>query len=118
MKWIKHPTPNQAKTWVLFGKTNRGYSCVASLFKLVSSPKLPFRWRLPESNPTLEMKLETLLRLDIMMLQWLLAIIKRIAVCAKGARRFGEEKQRNSSTQEDDCRIRKENGAENVGIIR
>lgn len=50
-KWIKRPTPNQAKTWVLFGKSNQGNLCGASLFRLVSSPKLQFRWRLPESSP-------------------------------------------------------------------
>lgn len=53
MKWIKRPTPNQATTWVLFGKSNRGNLCGASLFRLVSSPKLPFRWRSPEANPYL-----------------------------------------------------------------
>lgn len=53
MKWIKRVTPNQAKTWVLFGKSNRGDLCGTSLFRLVSSPKIPFRWRLPESNPYL-----------------------------------------------------------------
>lgn len=53
IKWIKRPTANQAKTWVLFGKSNRGNLCGTSLFRLVSSPKLPFRWRLPESNPYL-----------------------------------------------------------------
>ena len=50
MKWIKRVTPNQAKTWVLFGKSNRGNLCEVSLFRLVSSPKLPFRWRSPEAN--------------------------------------------------------------------
>lgn len=53
MKWIKRAKPNQATTWVLFGKSNRGNLCGASLFRLVSSPKLQFRWRLPESNPYL-----------------------------------------------------------------
>lgn len=53
MKWCKRPAPNQAKTWVLFGKTNQGHVCGISLYRLVSSPKLPFRWRLPESNPYL-----------------------------------------------------------------
>jgi len=53
MKWCKRPEPHQAKTWVLFGKTDQGYLYGASLFRLVSSPKLPFRWRLPESNPYL-----------------------------------------------------------------
>jgi len=53
IKWIKRPTANQAKTWVLFGKSNNGNLSGVSLFRLVSSPKLPFRWRLPESNPYL-----------------------------------------------------------------
>lgn len=51
MKWCKRPEPGQAKTWVLFGKTGRGYLFGAALYRLVSSPKLPFRWRVPESNP-------------------------------------------------------------------
>lgn len=53
MKWCKRPKPGKAKTWVLFGKTNQGNLFGASLFRLVSSPKLQFRWRLPESNPYL-----------------------------------------------------------------
>jgi group II intron reverse transcriptase/maturase len=53
MKWCKRSEPHLAKTWVLFGKTDEGYLYGASLFRLVSSPKLPFRWRLPESNPYL-----------------------------------------------------------------
>ena len=52
-KWFKRPKPDQAKTWVLFGKSNRGNLCGTSLFRLVGSPKLQFRWRLPESNPYL-----------------------------------------------------------------
>jgi len=51
MKWCKQPAPNKAKTWVLFGKTDRGNLCGVSLFRLVSSSKLSFRWRVPESNP-------------------------------------------------------------------
>lgn len=53
IKWCKRPEINKAKTWVLFGKTNNGNLCGISLFRLVRSPKLPFRWRLPESNPYL-----------------------------------------------------------------
>ena len=53
MKWYKQPEANKAKTWVLFGKTNQGNLCGESLSRLVGSPKLPFRWRLPESNPYL-----------------------------------------------------------------
>jgi group II intron reverse transcriptase/maturase len=53
MKWIRRVPPNQAKTWVVYGKSNNGNVCGASLFRLVSSPKQVFRWRLPESNPYL-----------------------------------------------------------------
>ena len=53
IKWIKRPKPNKAKTWVLFGKSHRGNLCEVSLFRLVSSPKRPFRWRLPELKPYL-----------------------------------------------------------------
>jgi len=56
MKWCKRPDPSKAKTWVLFGKTNQGNHCGISLFRLVSSPKLPFRWRLPEGNPYLRLE--------------------------------------------------------------
>ncbi len=57
MKWCKRPEPNRAKTWGLFGKTNQGYLFGASLFRLVSSQKLPFRWRLPETNPYLRLEI-------------------------------------------------------------
>jgi RNA-directed DNA polymerase len=53
MKWFKQPEPNKAKTWVLFGKTDQGNLHGASLIRLVGSAKMPFRWRLPESNPYL-----------------------------------------------------------------
>ena len=53
MKWFKQPEPHKAKTWVLFGKTDQGNLCGVPLFQLVGSPKLSFRWRLPESNPYL-----------------------------------------------------------------
>lgn len=53
MKWIRRPESHQAKTWVVYGKSNRGNVCGASLFRLVSSPKLLFRWRVPELNPYL-----------------------------------------------------------------
>lgn len=51
MTWIRRPTPSKAKTWVVYGKSNNGIVCGATLFRLVSSPKMPFRWRLPETNP-------------------------------------------------------------------
>lgn len=53
VKWCKRPELNKAKTWVLFGKTDNGNLCGIYLFRLVSSLKQPFRWRLPESNPYL-----------------------------------------------------------------
>ncbi|XOV77669.1 MAG: hypothetical protein ACFHVJ_11990 [Aestuariibacter sp.] len=40
-----------AKTWTYFGKTNNGVVTGASLFRLVSSTKRQFRWRLPGPNP-------------------------------------------------------------------
>ena len=52
-KWCKHPAPGKAKTWVLFGKTNRNKLKGEVLYRLVSSPKMPFRFRLPEINPYL-----------------------------------------------------------------
>ena len=52
-KWCKHPEAGKAKTWVLFGRTDNGNLCGASLFRLVSSTKRPFRFRLPECNPYL-----------------------------------------------------------------
>lgn len=52
-RWCKRPAANKAKTWDLFGKTNQGNLCGIALYRLVSSPKLPFRWRLPEINPYL-----------------------------------------------------------------
>ena len=52
-KWCKYPEAGKAKTWVLFGKTDNGNPCGKSLFRLVSSPKKPFRFRLPECNPYL-----------------------------------------------------------------
>lgn len=52
-KWCKRPEPKKAKTWVLFGRTNQGHLCGISLFRLVSSQKMPFKWRLPATNPYL-----------------------------------------------------------------
>lgn len=53
IKWCKRPSPGLSKTWVLFGRTDRGNQCGVSLLRLVGSLKQPFRWRLPESNPYL-----------------------------------------------------------------
>ena len=56
IKWYKKPAPGLSKTWVLFGKTDNGNLCGISLFRLVSSLKQPFRWRLPDSNPYLRVE--------------------------------------------------------------
>ena len=53
MKWCKRPEPGRAKTWVLFGKTDQGNLKGEVLYRLVSSPKIRFRWRVPEINPYL-----------------------------------------------------------------
>ncbi|MDR3501165.1 MAG: group II intron maturase-specific domain-containing protein, partial [Legionella sp.] len=53
MNWYKQPEPGKTKTWVLFGKTDRGNLHGAILYRLVGSKKIPFRFRLPESNPYL-----------------------------------------------------------------
>jgi hypothetical protein len=56
MKWIRRPSASQATTWVVYGKSNNGIVCGASLFRLVSSPKMRFMWRLPEMNPYLRLE--------------------------------------------------------------
>jgi RNA-directed DNA polymerase len=58
-KWCKRPGAGIAKTWVLFGKTNRGSLRGTALRRLVSSPKKQFRWRLPESNPYIRQELRS-----------------------------------------------------------
>jgi len=40
-----------SKSIKLFGKTDNGNMCGIILFRLVGSPKLMFRWRLPDLNP-------------------------------------------------------------------
>ena len=52
-QWCKRPAGAQAKTWVLFGKSNRGQCCGIELLRLVGRPKKLFRWRLPNGNPYL-----------------------------------------------------------------
>jgi len=44
---------HQAKTWVVYGKSNKGNVCGTLLFRLVSSPKMRFLWRGPDINPYL-----------------------------------------------------------------
>jgi RNA-directed DNA polymerase len=49
--WYRPATPGQAKTWLLFGVSERGHRVGKALHRLVSSPKAQFRWRNPEANP-------------------------------------------------------------------
>jgi hypothetical protein len=55
-KWCKRPKPNKAKTWVLFGRTDKGHLKGVCLSRFVGSPKRPFRWRGPEMNPYLRVE--------------------------------------------------------------
>lgn len=50
-EWFRRPTPGQAKTWVVFGRSGKGNLCGVALRRLVSSRKSQFRWRNPEVNP-------------------------------------------------------------------
>ncbi|ETW92815.1 MAG: hypothetical protein ETSY1_42000 [Candidatus Entotheonella factor] len=49
-EWYRRPTSDQAKTWLLFGRSGRGKLCGVALRRLVSSRKKPFRWRNPAVN--------------------------------------------------------------------
>ena len=48
-EWLNRSELSKVKTWVLFGKTDKGNQCGVSLFRLVK----PFRFRLSEGNPYL-----------------------------------------------------------------
>jgi RNA-directed DNA polymerase len=50
-KWYKAPEPGKAKTWLVYGRNERGDAIGKALHRLVSSPKAQFRWRNPEENP-------------------------------------------------------------------
>lgn len=50
-KWYRVPEPGKAKTWLVFGRNERGDPIGKALKRLVSSPKAQFRWRNPEENP-------------------------------------------------------------------
>ncbi|MFB8342866.1 group II intron reverse transcriptase/maturase [Brucella cytisi] len=50
-KWYRVPEPGKAKTWLVFGRNERGGPVGKALQRLVSSPKAQFRWRNPEENP-------------------------------------------------------------------
>jgi hypothetical protein len=49
--WYRAPTAGQAKTWFVYGISERGHRVGKALHRLVSSPKAQFRWRNPETNP-------------------------------------------------------------------
>ena len=50
-QFIRRPAPGAAKTWVIFGRSPNGVVCGITLRRLVTSKKLQFRWRNPETNP-------------------------------------------------------------------
>ncbi|WP_268876358.1 group II intron maturase-specific domain-containing protein [Brucella thiophenivorans] len=50
-KWYRVPETGKAKTWLVFGRNERGDPIGKALKRLVSSPKAQFRWRNPEVNP-------------------------------------------------------------------
>ncbi len=52
-QWIRRPTPEQAKTWLLWGRSGSGNLCGSALRRLVTSRKQRFHWRTPAGNPHL-----------------------------------------------------------------
>jgi RNA-directed DNA polymerase len=50
-KWYRAPENGQTKTWLIYGRSNRGNPVGKALRRLVTSPKAQFRWRNPEQNP-------------------------------------------------------------------
>ena len=51
LKWYRAPGPGKAKTWLVYGRNERGGAIGKALQRLVSSPKAQFRWRNPKENP-------------------------------------------------------------------
>ncbi len=51
LRWFRPPEPGKAKTWLVYGRNERGEGIGKDLKRLVSSPKAQFRWRNPEVNP-------------------------------------------------------------------
>ena len=49
--WYRAPEAGKAKTWLVYGRGERGDPVGKALRRMVSSPKAQFRWRNPESNP-------------------------------------------------------------------
>jgi len=50
-RWVREPENGKAKTWLLFGISGKGNQCGVALRRLVTSRKMQFRWRNPETNP-------------------------------------------------------------------
>jgi hypothetical protein len=50
-KWYRAPDTSQAKTWLIYGRSERGNLVGKGLRRLVASQKARFRWRNPERNP-------------------------------------------------------------------
>ena len=50
-QWVRRPEKGKAKTWQLFGRSGNGNLCGVTLRRLVTSRKMQFRWRNPDSNP-------------------------------------------------------------------
>jgi len=49
--WYRAPEAGKAKTWLVYGRSDRGNRIGKALRRMVSSPKAQFRWRNPETNP-------------------------------------------------------------------
>ena len=49
--WYRSPETGKAKTWFVYGRSERGNRVGKALRRMVSSHKAQFRWRNPESNP-------------------------------------------------------------------
>jgi len=50
-RWYRAPETGKAKTWLVYGTSERGNRVGKALRRLVSSPKAQFRWQNPEINP-------------------------------------------------------------------
>ena len=49
--WYRAPEAGKAKTWLVYGRSERGNRVGKALRRMVTTPKAQFRWRNPESNP-------------------------------------------------------------------
>jgi hypothetical protein len=49
--WYRAPEAGKAKTWLVYGRSDRGNRVGKALRRMVSSPKTQFRWRNPGRNP-------------------------------------------------------------------